>query len=214
MIGRSSLGIAWLALAATACYPDRSVDSTTEFASVTTLFDNQASFQTITKYALPDTVIYVPKLEGKEVPAVTQQAILSAIRTNLNTLGWTEVVNARTTPVDVYVTAAVASNTYVGWVYDYWGYWGWYPYWPPGYGGGSGWYYPGYWYPYSYTTGSVILGMVDARAQPGTERVPLIWTGAVNGVLADATSNIAIATAGINQAFEQSPYLKTGVAPK
>lgn len=211
MIRRSSFGIAGLALAAMACYPDRSVDSTTEFASVTTLYDNQASFQTITKYAIPDTVLYVPREEGKEVPAVTQQAILSAIRTNLNALGWTEVANPKTTPVDVYVTAAVASNTYVGWVYDYWGYWGWYPYWPPGYGGGSGWYYPGYWYPYSYTTGSVIMGMVDGRANI-SGKVPLIWTGAVNGVLADATTNIAIATAGINKAFEQSPYLKTGVA--
>ena len=214
MIGRSSLGIAWLALAAMACYPDRAVDSTTEFAAVTTLYDNQASFQTITKYALPDTVLYVPKLEGKEVPAVTQQAILSAIRTNLNSLGWTEVLNARTTPVDVYVTAAVASQTYVGWVYDYWGYWGWYPYWPPGYGPGYGWGYPGYWYPYSYSTGSVIMGMISAAPQVEPSKAPLIWTGAVNGVLADATTNIAIATAGINQAFEQSPYLKTGVAPK
>ena len=51
----------------------------------------------------------------------------------------------------------------------------------------------------------------DPQVQPG--KVPLIWTGAVNGVLADATTNIAIATAGINQAFEQSPYLRTGVAP-
>jgi len=211
MIGRSSLGIAWLALAATACYPDRSVDSTTEFASVTTLFDKAAPFASITKYALPDTVLYVPKEEGKEVPAVTQSAILSAIRTNLNKLGWTEVINARTTPVDVYVTAAVASQTYVGWVYDYWGYWGWYPYWPPGYGPGYGWGYPGYWYPYSYTTGSVVMGMIDGRPQASGQRVPLVWTGAVNGVLADATTNIAIATKGIDQAFQQSPYLKTGV---
>ena len=208
MIGRSSLGVAWLALAATACYPDRSVDSTTEFAAVTTLYDKTAPFASITKYALPDTVLYVPKEEGKEVPEVTQAAILSAIRTNLNSLGWSEVVApTQNNPVDVYVTAAVASQTYVGWVYDYWGYWGWYPYWPPGYGGGSGWVYPGYWYPYSYTTGSVILGMVDARPNV-SGKVPLIWTGAVNGVLTDATTNIAIATEGINQAFEQSPVCR------
>ena len=213
MIGRSSLGIAWLALAAAACYPDRSVDSATEFASVTTLYDKAAPFETVKKYALPDTVLYVPKEEGKEVPAVTQNAILSAIRSNLNSLGWTEVINARTTPVDVYVTAAVASQTYVGWVDDYWGYWGWYPYWPPGYGPGYGWGYPGYWYPYSYTTGSVILGMISADPTLNPGKAPLIWTGVVNGVLADATTNIAVATAGINKAFEQSPYLRTGVAP-
>ena len=119
MIGRSSLGVACLALSAIACYPDRAVDSTTEFASVTTLYDNTASFQTITKYALPDTVIYVPAKEEEEVPALTQEAILSAIRSNLNDLGWAEVAVPTTqNPVDVYVTAAVASQTYVGWVYD------------------------------------------------------------------------------------------------
>jgi len=212
MIGRSSLGVAWLALAATACYPERSVDSTTEFAAVTTLYDKTAPFATITKYALPDTVIYVPTKEGEEVPAAAQQAILSAIRTNLNSLGWSEVIAPTTqNPADVYVTAAVASETYVGWVYDYWGYWGWYPYWPPGYGPGYGWGYPGYWYPYSYTTGSVILGMINADPQVEPGKAPLVWTAAVNGVLADATTNIAIATAGINKAFEQSPYLKSGV---
>jgi hypothetical protein len=57
------------------------------------------------------------------------------------------------------------------------------------------------------------MGMIDGRPQVQPGRVPLVWTGAVNGVLADATTNIAIATKGIDQAFEQSPYLKTGVQP-
>jgi hypothetical protein len=55
--------------------------------------------------------------------------------------------------------------------------------------------------------------MISGAPQVEPSKVPLIWTAAVNGVLADATTNIAIATAGINQAFEQSPYLRTGVAP-
>lgn len=212
MIGRSTVIVACLALVSLSCYPGRSVDATSEFASVTTLYDNQASFETITKYALPDTVIYVPEKEDEEVPAATQAAILSAIRTNLNALGWQEVIDARSNPVDVYVTAAVSSTTYVGWVYDWWGYWGWYGGWPPGWGGGYGWYYPGYWYPYSYTTGTVILGMIDQRqAQAGEQRVPLVWTAGVNGVLDGQSANIAVATAGINQAFEQSPYLSSGV---
>jgi hypothetical protein len=49
--------------------------------------------------------------------------------------------------------------------------------------------------------------MVDGTAPAAEERVPLIWTAAVNGVLADASTNLAIATAGIDQAFQQSPYL-------
>ena len=209
MLARSTLGITWLALTAIACYPDRSVDSTTEFASVTTLFDKEADFATVTKYALPDTVLYVPKLED-EVPAATQAAILSSIRTNLNQLGWTEVTNPRTTAVDVYVVATVTSETSTYWVY-WWDYWGWYPYWPVGWSGASAnWYYPGYWYPYSYTTGTVLIGMADARPTITDGRIPLMWSAGVNGVLADQGTNVAIATAAIDQAFQQSPYLNGG----
>ena len=212
MIGRSTFGIACLAVVTVACYPGRSVDNTSEFVSVTTLYDQAAPFEAVKKYALPDTVLYVPKKENEEVPAATQTAILSAIRTNLNALGWTEVTNARATPVDVYVVAAVTSTTYVGWVYDYWGYWGWYPYWPLSYGPSTNWYYPPYWYAYSYTTGTVVLGMIDGRpAASNGQRAPLVWSAGVNGVLDDAATNITLATAGINQAFQQSPYLSAGV---
>jgi len=209
MLARSTLGITWLALTAIACYPDRSVDSTTEFASVTTLFDKEASFETVTKYALPDPVLYVPKTED-EVPAATQAAILSSIRTNLNQLGWTEVTNPRTTAVDVYVVATVTSETSTYWVY-WWDYWGWYPYWPVGWSGASAnWYYPGYWYPYSYTTGTVLIGIADARPNVTDGRIPLMWSAGVNGVLADQGTNVSIATAAIDQAFQQSPYLSGG----
>jgi hypothetical protein len=209
MIGRSTLGLAWLVLGLTACYPDRAVDSTSEFATVTTLYDKAAPFGSVTKYALPDTVLYVPK-DSAEVPASTQNAILSAIRTQLNLLGWQEVVNPTpSNPVDVYVMTSVTKQQnvvlgYGGW-YDYWG---WYPYWPPGWGGGAGWYYPGYWYAYSYETGTVLMQMANAHAANVAEnQVPLVWVGAVNGVFENPSTNVSIATAGIVQAFKQSPYL-------
>src|SRR5690349_25010657 len=112
MTGRTTLGLACivLGLSATACYPDRAVDSTSEFATVTTLYDKAAPFGSVTKYALPDTVVYVPK-DSAEVPAATQNAILGAMRTQLNLLGWQEIVKPSTTdPVDVYVVAAVTKQ--------------------------------------------------------------------------------------------------------
>ena len=77
MIGRSTVGIACLAVVTVACYPDRSVDATSEFASVTTLYDQTAPFETITKYALPDTVLYVPKKENEEVPVIINYSLMS-----------------------------------------------------------------------------------------------------------------------------------------
>jgi hypothetical protein len=208
MIARSILGLC-LVIGLTACYPGRSVDNNTEFASVTTLLDKEASFSTIKTYALPDTVLYVPRNEdGTQVPAATQAAVLQTLRSNLNALGWTEVANARTTPVDAYVVAAITTETNVYWGYAWWGYWGWYPYWPVSWGASTNWYYPPYWYSYSYSTGTLMVGMVNGKPPTGEdERVPLVWTAAVNGVLADASTNLAIATAGIDQAFQQSPYL-------
>jgi hypothetical protein len=214
MTGRTTLGLAWivLGLGTAACYPDRAVDSNSEFATVTTLYDKTAPFQNVTKYAMPDTVLYVPK-DSAEVPAATQNAVLSAIRTQLNLLGWQEVVNpSATNPVDVYVVSSITKtkNVFIGYG-GWWDYWGWYPYWPPGWGGGYGWYYPGYWYAYSYETGTLLMQMINAHGTVGDNKVPIIWAGSVNAVFENPSTNISVATAGIQQAFRQSPYLKEGV---
>ena len=209
MLERLLLGISCAALAA--CYPGRSVDSSTEFASVTTSVDSAVNFATVTRYALPDTVMYVPRGDD-EVPPITQEAILSQLRTELNALGWTEVRNpSATDPADIYVGAIITTTLNVYYYWGWWGYWGWYPYWPLSWSAPStNWYYPPYWYTYAYTTGTLLISMMDARTESnrGPDLVPLVWAAGVNGVLEDATTNIAVATAGITQAFQQSPYLR------
>jgi hypothetical protein len=55
--------------------------------------------------------------------------------------------------------------------------------------------------------------MIDGRPQASGQQVPLVWSAGVNGVLDGQAANITIATAGINQAFQQSPYLSEGVQP-
>ena len=205
MLKRWILGVACMATV-TGCYPERSLDSAAEFAAVTTAFDTTADFNAITRYALPDSVIYLQEDRTDQVPAATQAAILSQLRQNLNALGWTEVTDARATPVDVYVTAMITTADYVYYYWDYWYYWGWYGYWPLSAGASTQWYYPPYWYAYSYSTGTVLISMIDAH-NISNNRVPLIWSSAVNGVLSDATTNLAIALQGIDQAFAQSPYL-------
>ena len=211
---RSLLAVACLAATA-ACYPGRAVDSTTQYSSVTTLVDTTADFTTVTRYALTDSVVEVPRNEDltDDLPLSTEASILASIRSNLNALGWVEVTDARATAVDVYVTASVSTTTNIFLNYFWWDYWYWYGYWPPGWGAGWGYYYPGYWYAYAYTTGTLLVNMIDARPTTpyaGQNRVPVVWTFAVNGVLEGQSTNIAIATAGIDQAFDQSPYLRGG----
>lgn len=105
--------------------------------------------------------------------------------------------------------------------YNYW-YWGW------------GWYkkssslkstekadyyyYP--WYPwgggvtYSYTTGSIILDIVNAEEIDKPENpddavdLPIIWTGFINGILSGSESDQSTRIeTQIEQVFTQSPYL-------
>ena len=191
---RSLLAVACLAATA-ACYPGRAVDSTTQYASVTTLFDSTTDFVSVTRYALTDSVVEIPRNEDDDddLPLSTEASILSSIRSNLNALGWVEVTNPAAAAVDVYVTAAVSTTTNIFLNYFWWDYW--------------------YWYAYAYTTGTLLVNMIDARPTSpvaGVNRVPVIWTFAVNGVLEGQSTNIAIATAGIDQAFDQSPYLRGG----
>ena len=50
--------------------------------------------------------------------------------------------------------------------------------------------------------------MVDLRApRQTTKRVPVLWVAAINGVLTDNSVLPRVLT-GIDQAFDQSPYLR------
>ena len=104
-----------------------------------------------------------------------------------------------------------------GW---WWGYPGW------GWGGWPGWGYPGYpWYPgyisyYSYKEGTIVLEMVDGDSfrniadwveQPNDDVPDLVirWLASIDGYISsNADYNAERAQRGIDEAFEQSPYLK------
>jgi len=83
----------------------------------------------------------------------------------------------------------------------------------PGWGYGPGW---GGGYPYvpvvtSYTTGTLIIDMIDPN-NPNTseEIIPIIWSAFLNGLVTGSEASIQTrVTNGINQAFDQSPYLGT-----
>ncbi|WP_394333880.1 DUF4136 domain-containing protein [Cyclobacterium lianum] len=107
---------------------------------------------------------------------------------------------------------SVATSTRVYYYYD-WNYWYW---WYPGWYPGWAWYYPGYYYPVhrtGYTAGSLFIQMTDNRNNgPGSD-VPVPWSALIVGVLETPRSHInQRLRATIEQAFEQSPYLKKDVA--
>ena len=194
------------------CYP-KGGDNTTDFDLAASVYDPAVDFDDYRTYIIPDTVAVISEDEDEMIPEAREQLILDEIKRNLTFLGWVEETDPANNQPDVVITASAwkLTNTVI---YEWWSYWGWYPGWGywPGWGGGCC-YYP--WYPwggttvYQYTTGTVLIDMFDpSELDAVDEQFPTMWLGAVNG-LAEG-SNAAInqrLVDGIEQVFEQSPYL-------
>ena len=139
-------------------------------------------------------------------------ALLQAYRTNMENRGYIYTPSSPDADLGIQVTFIekterfVQYNSYPNWWLDYPGYW------PSGYWGDwTGWFYP---YPvtYTYTTNALIAEMVDLTAVPAAgESKPLtiVWSSYIGG---PASSSIYVDVqrmkVAIDQAFEQSPYLK------
>ncbi len=124
--------------------------------------------------------------------------ILQHIADNMESLGWTRV-EGDASP-DVVLLPAAWETTTITYYYDYWYWWwgGYYPYYP---------YYPPV-YSYSYTTGTLLMNIEDPTQTGTNGNLIKQWTGALNGVMNDVYNDARISKL-INQAFDQSPYLKT-----
>jgi hypothetical protein len=177
------------------CYYDYGIDSANSNV-VVTAYDNTYPFSSVTKYILDTTV---NKIGSGSLTSNYDALIISTVRTNLNNLGWTPAAASDSLAAGVVkVATGITTSTYTVNYNDY--YW---------YGGGYYWGYPsyGYDYSYSYTTGSIIIGIGDLNKRDGS-KLPVQWTGVLNGVTGQSNPNSLI-TSGINQAFStsQSPYL-------
>jgi hypothetical protein len=176
---------------------------TEELDLVYTNYDNGYDFKAKGTYALPNEIVKITGEPGEPpeyVSAIYSVPILAQIDANMAALGWTKVdVNAG--PDVQILPAAWTTTTLVG---GYWG--GYYCWWYPYYCGG-GWYYP--YYPVSsYSTGTLVMTMVDPNLSSTDDSKRVIWSSAINGLLS-GTYEINRVKKGIDQAFTQSPYLKT-----
>ena len=177
-------------------------------------------FQDFQTFTVPDTIVHIiDDVDDDPIPRMFDDFILEQVRLNMLQLGYIEETDPETNAPDLTVTVSAMSSEHE--VYTWYPYWGWY--W--GYGGyypysakavkdtpsALYYYYP--WYPYStyytYQSGSILMEMVEvARIDPEVEAIPVVWAAIVNGVLEDSQSGAqARLSKGIDQCFEQSPYL-------
>ena len=180
------------------CYPD-GVEYYEETDIVYTNYDDQFDFSSKGTYHIPDNIV---KIQGDiiqgEPPEFVKEPqntqMLQKMQANMTALGWTKGEDPAS--ADLVLLPAVWTNTTIYYWYDYWCWY--YPYYC-----GWGWGYPSV---SSYTTGTLVMTLVaDGENYIDPSRV---WTGAANGLLSGSYNTTRVNKA-IDQAFEQSPYLKT-----
>lgn len=183
------------------CYPG-GAEYVDEYDIVYSNYDRTYDFVSKGTYSLPDKIV---KITGKEndpptyVKDIYAGPMLAQIDANMQALGWTKLDVSKNP--DLQLLPAAWETTTI--IYYGGGYYCWYyPYYC-----GGGWYYP---YPASssYSTGTMVMTLVDPNSESADGRKRAVWTGAINGLLSGAYSTSRVNKA-IDQSFKQSPYLKT-----
>jgi hypothetical protein len=173
---------------------------------VLTNYEEDYDFGSQATYAMPDKIVKVTGnlSEGEEpeyVPDGTAGLILARIEQNMDALGY-QRVDIDASP-DLLLAPASWETTTIYYWYDYW-YWWWGGYYP---GWGWGGYYPPVYYD-SYTTGTLLMTLIDKDVVSASGNPVIQWAGAINGILTGVYDATRV-NKGIDQAFDQSPYLSS-----
>jgi hypothetical protein len=206
-----ALSIAGMLIMLVGCAPDSGFNNVSDYDVVVTHYDPEADFQQYTTFAVLDTLLEYGRPEGEEssLPEALKDLIFDQITAQMIAYGYTLENDPLNNAPDILMVAGVTQTRWTGYVPGY-------P-WYPCCGWGGPW-YPGYpWYPgwspgyvYQYDTGTIMMDYADySTLDEETGDIDVLWTGGMNGILSSSNSyNQDRITAGIKQAFEQSPYLK------
>ncbi len=191
-------------LAFSSCYTDYGL-TTEDYDVVFTKYNPDVNFSSFKTFAMPDSVFHLLG-EGEEdnISRQFDALILNLVVTNFERRGFVRVDSLEN--ADAVVTVSVSDDTFSGTIYypPYWGYPGW---------GWDWYYYPPYWGDvtyYEYNTGTIYVQFANIENVDGESILYTDWMAIANGLL---SSNIVQTQSriekSINQAFKQSPYLKT-----
>ena len=195
------------------CYPG-GAEYVDELDIVGTRYDSEFDFSTAKTYLMPDTIVVITDPDDPEnnepIRKDLNKLIISETAKQMQALGYERIFDTINGYPDIYLTISAVSTTYVGSYWNYWyGYWGWGGYWPPYYGPGWGWGYPGGIGYYTYETGTIIMNMSDPKNADLEEKIiPVVWIADLNGLVKGSNAYIDERVKRmIDQAFKQSPYL-------
>jgi hypothetical protein len=189
------------------CYPKEDI-YISDLDLVVTKYDPKASFSTKKTYAVPDSIVKLftadwNDQDGNNMPDFLNDAaarqIIARVDANMTAYGYSKVTKNQSPDVTILLSVMESTNVYYSYDYYYWS-----------------WYYPYYWYyPYSVvpystsTSGTLLMMMMSNKEVNEADRVPVIWTGVINGILDGSGSSMTTrVNNSIDQAYKQSTYLK------
>lgn len=184
------------------CYPSEEIP-VTDLDIVITYRNEDVTFSGYQTYAVSDEVLWDP--ENGDYNGSYDDALIAQIKSNMNALGYTEELDPENNMPDVAIVPEIifVDNYIVGGGGCYYGCWGWGC--PGCWWGGYPPYYPPS-YVVSYSTGTILMHMVDP-AQPGliNGSALTVWNGGINGLIRGSI-NETLLNGYVDQAFDQSAY--------
>jgi hypothetical protein len=190
------------------CYRYPSIDARQEDRDLTlTFYDSLANFNEYTTVAVSDTVSLLKIVNGSPVDSVVGEpyssTIINSVTNNMIALGYT-IVGENENP-DLVMALSVVDSEIDGWYQSgdcyYPPYWGW-----GYYGWGYCYAYPVYYYD---RLGSAVIDMIDLKNYSGVGDYKGLWHASIQSYLDKSLDNTIDARlkSGIQEAFDQSPYL-------
>ena len=203
-----------LLLTLASCHKDPDMSKLDNDFLVFTDHDKDAKFDSFTTFYLPDSILIIGENEHPKFWTTNgAEDIVTTFVNNMESRGFKRTFDKE--HADLGLQISYVENTsyftdYAGGYNDTYWWWGYPGYWTPGYWGSSwgNWYYP---YPviYSYSVGSLLTELVNLDAQPTSQKLPVVWTAYMSGLLSGSNKfDTQLAVRAVEQAFVQSPYIK------
>jgi len=196
-LGLFILGAGLIFMQACTKYPPSS-ERLLEDLAVITQYDTKIDFNNYKTYAIVTSITKITDKDTTQVNDQMAQNVLAQIAKNMELQGFVKAADG--VKPDFGIDVIYYENTYVyTYSYDWWGY---YPYWD--------WYYPYYPVYYSsYTAGAANIELIDLKVvDTNNQKLYLRWNAFIRGLLTGTHTSADIMNA-INQAFIQTPQLRT-----
>src|SRR4051812_14139864 len=172
---RLPCAIVALAVVMTACYSSDNNSVSPDLPGVViTVVDDGSALSNARTFALPDTIIEVP-VGSNTLEHASDHQIIANIRAHMVAAGWQDLGTNRAAKPDVVLIVAASTRIQTGVAYfDWYGAWGYLPYWGSSVSGGWTWGVPAGAVPYAFQAGTLIIAMLDLRAEnPDRQSIPL-----------------------------------------